>query len=81
MDNLMSSHVDKKVDKVDEMVTSQQHHDTNSVNGETINHNVNEAQTLADATCDPNDTFGTEENFVNPWQSGQGANDNGKRLV
>ena len=49
----------------------QQHHDTNKVNGETTDCNMNEAQTLDDTTCDLNDTFGTEENVVNLWQSGQ----------
>ena len=53
-----------------EMVISQQHHDIDSVSV-TMDCDANEAQMPADTMCDLNDTFGTEENFVNLWQSSQ----------
>ena len=38
------------------------------MNGETLDYDVNEAQTLMVEMCDMNETFRTEENFVKPWQ-------------
>ena len=46
----------------------QQNHNIDSLNGETLDCNMCEAQTLADVTCDFNETFKTEENFTNSWQ-------------
>ena len=40
-----------------------------------------EVQTLADTMCNLNETFGTEDDFVNLWKSGQGANDDDKKLI
>ena len=51
-----------------EINSLQQHHNVNSLNGETLDHDMNEAQTLVDAMCDMNQTFRREENSVNPWQ-------------
>ena len=50
------------------MMTLQQSHDVNSLNGTTADCDINEAQMLADTICDFNKTFKTEENFTNPWQ-------------
>ena len=52
----------------EKMITSQQTHDINSLNGENNECDMCEAQTLADAMCDFNKTFKNEENFTNSWQ-------------
>ena len=49
-------------------MTSQQNHNVNSLNGETNECSMHEAQTLADAICDFNETFKNEENFTSSWQ-------------
>ena len=46
------------------MVTLQQAHDTNSVNGETTYYTMCEAKFLADTICDFNATFESEEHFA-----------------
>ena len=45
----------------EEMVMPQQNHNINSLNGNSLDCNVCEAQTLADTMCDFNDTFKMEE--------------------
>ena len=57
------------------MVTSQQNHDIESLNGDLLGHSVCKAQVLVDATCNFNDTFKTEENFTNPWQQSRAINE------
>ena len=52
----------------EEINLSQQHHGIDSLNGETLNCDANEAQTPAEVVCNVNETFKTEDNFVNPWQ-------------
>ena len=52
----------KNEDNKERMVVPQQNHNINGVNGETNEHNVHEAQTLADVICDFNETFKNEEN-------------------
>ena len=56
------------LEKREEINPSQQHHNIDNLNGETLDCNVSKAQMLADVMCDMNKTFRTEENFVNPWQ-------------
>ena len=58
----------KKVQNREEMIAPQQSHNVHSLNGDVSDHNMHEAQTLADAMCDFNDTFKMEENFTNLWQ-------------
>ena len=58
------------------MITLQQSHDINGLNADTSDCNVCKAQTLADVMCDFNQTFETEENFVNPWQQSQSNDKN-----
>ena len=48
----------------EKMVTSQQNHDVNSVNGETVDYTMHEAQFLADIICDLNTAFESEEHFA-----------------
>ena len=70
-----------KPEEMEEMVTLQQQHNTNSVNGETMDCNTNEAQTLAEAMCDFNDTFASEENFIELWQKSHNIGDEDKETV
>ena len=58
----------KNTSNIEEMVTPQQNHNIDSLNGETNEHSMCEAQTLADAICDFNKTFKNEENFTSSWQ-------------
>ena len=53
---------------IEEMITLQQNHDINSLNGETNKCSMHEAQTLADVICDFNEMFKNEENFTSSWQ-------------
>ena len=39
-------------------------------------HSICEAQTLADAMCNFNETFETKDNFTNPWQQSACVNEN-----
>ena len=55
----------KKKEKINPL---QQHHNIDSLNGKTLDHDMNEAQTPVDVMCNVNKMFRTEENFVNPWQ-------------
>ena len=56
------------LERREEINLLQQHHGTDSWNGEMLDCNMNEAQTPVDAMCNLNQTFGTEENIMNPWQ-------------
>ena len=46
------------------MITLQQSHDINSLNGDNLDCNVHEAQTLANTTCDFNMTFQEGNHFT-----------------
>ena len=59
----------------DEMMAPQQKHDINSLNRDTTNCNTNKAQMLANAMCDFNKTFKTEENFTNSRQQSVDVNE------
>ena len=50
------------------MITPWQSHNIDGLNGDGLDHSVHKAQTLANVTCDFNNTFGMEENFENLWQ-------------
>ena len=52
----------------EELVMPQQNHNINSLNGNSSDYDMCKAQTLADVTCDFNDTFKMEENFESLWQ-------------
>ena len=66
----------KQPPDVEQMVTSQQHHNVNSLKGETLDCSLCEAQTLANAMCNFNETFKTEDDFTNPWQQSMDINEN-----
>ena len=59
---------ESKRQNTEEMIALQQSHNVNSLNGDNLDYSVCEAQMLADAMCDFNETFKTEENFANSWQ-------------
>ena len=58
----------KNANDIEKMITLQQNHDINSLDGETNEHSMCEAQMLADVICDFNETFKNEENFTSSWQ-------------
>ena len=52
------------------VVTSQQNHDVNSLNRDTIEFADQKAQFVVNIMCDFNNTLRTEENFLNLWKRG-----------
>ena len=66
-DNRIHAQVTKRdLEKREEINVLWQHHNIDGLNGEMLHCNMNEAQTLVDIMCNVNQTFRTEENFVNP---------------
>ena len=56
------------LERKEEINSPQQHHGINSLNGEMLDCDTNEAQMLVDVMCDTNQTFRTKENLVDPWK-------------
>ena len=57
------------------MITPQQSHNIDSLNGDALDCSMCKAQIVADAMCDFIETFKTEENFTNPWQQSVDTNE------
>ena len=64
----------KKPPEGEQMITPQQNHNVDSLNRETLDCSMCEAQTLANTTCNFNKTFKTEDDFTNPWQQSKDMN-------
>ena len=60
----------------EKMITPKQSHNINGLNGNTVDHDMHEAQTSADVIYDFNEMFKTEEKFTNPWQQSLGEDEN-----